>query len=62
MLLKTPSFAAIIKNDILDPDEEYVPSDVEILFTSIPVSENIDYIIKKFTSTKSLKMSKSKLI
>ena len=40
-------FAEMIKNDVLDPEEEYVSYDVESLFTSIPVSETIDYIIKE---------------
>ena len=41
----TPTFAEIIKNDVLDPSEEYVLYDVESLFTGIPVKETIDYII-----------------
>ena len=56
-------FAEIIKNDTLDPDEEYVSYDVESLFTSIPVSETIDYIIKEIYENKVIKpMCKSKLI
>ena len=39
-------FVEMIKNDILDPEEEYVFYDVESLFTRIPVSETIGYIIK----------------
>ena len=41
----TLTFAEIIKNDVLDPNEEYISYDVESLFTSIPVKETIDYII-----------------
>ena len=56
-------FAEMIKNDILDPEEEYVSYDVESLFPSIPVSETIDYIIKKIYEDKVIKpMCKSKLI
>ena len=64
MLLKTLSlFAEIIKNDTLDPDEEYVSYVVESLFTSIPVIETIDYIIKEIYENKVIKpMCKSKLI
>ena len=53
----------MIKNDILDPEEEYVSYDVESLFTSILVSETIDYIIKEIYENKVIKpMCKSKLI
>ena len=56
-------FAEMIKYDILDPEEEYVSYDVESLFTSIPVSETIDYIIKEIYENKVIKpMCKSKLI
>ena len=59
----TLSFAEIIKNDTSDPDEEYVSYDVESLFTSIPVSETIDYVIKEIYENKVIKpMYKSKLI
>ena len=33
----TRTFAEIIKDDVLDPNEEYVSYDVESLFVSIPV-------------------------
>ena len=39
-------FAEIIKSYILDPDEKYVSYNLEGLFTSIPVSETINYIIR----------------
>ena len=56
-------FAKIIKNDILDPEEEYVSYDVESLFTSIPISETSGYIIKEIYENKVVKqMCKSKLI
>ena len=56
-------FAEISKNDKLDPDEEYVSYDVESLFTSIRVSETINYIIKEIYENKVIKpMCKSKLI
>ena len=54
MLLKT-LFAEIIKNDIFDPDEEYVSYDVESLFTSMQVSETIDYTVKPVLKTISIK-------
>ena len=38
----TLAFAEIIKNDVLDPTEDYVSYHVESLFTSIPVKETID--------------------
>ena len=41
----TLTFAEIIKNDVLDPNEEYVSYSVESLLTSIPVKETIGYII-----------------
>ena len=57
------SFAELIKNDILDPEEEYVSQDMESLFASIPVTEIIDYIIKQIYENKVIKpMCKSKLI
>ena len=37
------SFSEMIKNDILDPDKEYVFYDVESLFTNAPVIEIIVY-------------------
>ena len=53
----------MIKNDILDPEEEYVSYDVESFFTSILVSETIDYIIKEIYENKVVQpMCKSKLI
>ena len=56
-------FAKIIRNDILDPEEEYVSYDVESLFTSIPIREAIDCIIKEIYENKVIKpMCKSKLI
>ena len=56
-------FAKMTKNGILDPEEEYVSYDVESLFTSILVSETIDYIIKEIYENKVIKpMCKSKLI
>ena len=56
-------FAGMVKNDILDPEEEYVSCDVESLLSSIPVSETIDYIIKEIYENKIIKpMSKRKLI
>ena len=56
-------FAKIIRNDILDPEEEYVSYDVESLFTSIPVREAINCIIKEIYENKVIKpMCKSKLI
>ena len=39
-------FAEIIKSYILDPDEKYVSYNLEGLFTSIPVSETISYIVR----------------
>ena len=48
----TLTFAEIIKNDVLDPDEEYVSYDAESLFTSIPVKETIDYIITEIYDNK----------
>ena len=39
-------FAEIIKNYILDPDEEYVSYNLQGLFTSIPVSKTINYIVR----------------
>ena len=59
----TLTFAEIIKNDVLDPKEEYVSYDVESLFTSIPVKETIDYIITEICDNKVIeRMCKSKLI
>ena len=53
--------AKIIKHDILNSDEEYVTYDVESLFTSIPASDTIDYIIKEIYENKVIKpMCKSK--
>ena len=45
LIKDTLTFAEIIKNDVLDPNEEYVSYSVESLLTSIPVKETIDYII-----------------
>ena len=39
-------FAEIIKSYILDLDEKYVSYNLEGLFTSIPVSETINYIVR----------------
>ena len=39
-------FVEIIKSYILDPDEKYVSYNLEGLFTSIPVSETINYIVR----------------
>ena len=50
----THLFVEIIKNDILDPEEEYVSYNVESWFTSITVSETINISSKKFTITKLL--------
>ena len=59
----TLTFAEMIKNDVLDPKEEYVSYDVERLFTSIPVKETIDYIITEIYDNKVIQpMCKSKLI
>ena len=59
----TPTFAEIIKNDVLDPNEEYVSYDVESLFTGIPVKETIDYIITQIHDNKAIEPKcKSKLI
>ena len=56
-------FAEIIKNHTLDRDEEYMSYDVESLFTSIPVSETIDYIMKEIYENKVIKpMCKSKFV
>ena len=41
----TLTFAEIIQNYVLDPEEEYVSYDLESLFTSIPVKETIHFII-----------------
>ena len=51
VIKETPTFAEIIKNDVLDPKEEYVSYDFESLFTSIPVKEIIDYIITEIYMT-----------
>ena len=52
----TLTFAEIIKNDVLDPKEEYVSYDVESLFTSIPVKETIDYIITEIYGNKVIEL------
>ena len=63
MLRTHLTFAEIIKNDVLDPDEEYVSYVVESLFTSIPVKEKKDYIITEIYGNKVIEpMCKSKLI
>ena len=55
--------AAMIKNDVLDPDEEHVSHNVESLFTSIPVKERIDYIITEIYDNKLIEhMCKCRLI
>ena len=55
--------AEIIKNDVLDPKEEYVSYDVEGWFTSIPVKETIDYTITEIYENKVIeRMCKSKLV
>ena len=62
VITDTLLFAKIIKNDILDLKKS-VSYDVESLFTSIPVSETIDYIIKEIYENKVIKpIRKSKLI
>ena len=59
----TLTFAEIIKNDVLDPKEEYVSYDVESLFKSFPVKETIDYIITEIYDNKVIEpMGKSRLI
>ena len=59
----TLTFAKIMKNDVLDPKEEYVSYDVESLFTGIPVKETIDYITTEIYDNKVIEpMRKSKLI
>ena len=55
VIKNTLLFAEIIKNYILDPDEEHVSYDVESLFTSIPVSETMDYIIKEIYENQIIK-------
>ena len=62
MLLKALSLAEIIKNYMLDPDWEHVSYGLFIgLFTSIPVSETIKYIVKEIYENKVFKlMCKSK--
>ena len=58
----THTFAEIIKNGVLDPDEEYVSYDTESLFTRTPVNETIDYIITEIYENKVIEpMFKSKL-
>ena len=55
--------AEITEKDILDSVKEYVSYDVESLFTSIPVSETIDHIIKEIYENKLIKpICKCKLI
>ena len=55
--------AEMIKNDVLDPKEEYVSYDVEGWFTSIPVKETIDYTITEIYENKVIeRMCKSKLV
>ena len=59
----TLTITEIIKNDVLDPDEEYVWYDVERLFTSIPVNETIWLNHHRDTWHKIIEpMCKSKLI
>ena len=59
----TLTFVEIIKNDVLDPDEEYVSYDVESLFTSMPVKETIDYIMTQIYDNKVIEpMCKSILV
>ena len=59
----TLTFAEIIKNDVLDPKEEYVSYDVESLFKSFPVKETIDYIVTEIYDNKVIEpMGKSRLI
>ena len=48
----THTFAEIIKNGVLDPDEEYVSYDTDSLFTRTPVNETIDYIITEIYENK----------
>ena len=55
--------AEMIKNDVLDPKEEYVSYDVEGWFTSIPVKETIGYTITEIYENKVIeRMCKSKLV
>ena len=63
IIKNTQDFAKMLKvQPPLAEDEEYVSYDVVSLFTSIPIHDTIDYIIKKIYVEKKLTNTGTKLI
>ena len=50
----TLSFPDILRENLLDSNEEYVSYDVDSLFTSIPLGETIDFVLDEFYVRKKL--------
>ena len=48
------SFPDILRENLLDSNEEYVSYDVDSLFTSIPLGETIDFIVDEIYIGKKL--------
>ena len=48
------SFHDIFRENSLDSNEEYVPYDLDSLFTSIPLNETIDFILDEIYVRKNL--------
>ena len=51
---ETLSFPDILKENLLDSNEEYVPYVVDLVFTIIPLGETIDFILDEIYFQKKL--------
>ena len=49
VVIMTQEFPKLLQQqDPLLPNEEYVPYDVQSLFTNVPIQETIDYILMRY--------------
>ena len=63
VVIMTQEFPKLLQQqDLLLPNEEYVPYDVQSLFTNVPIQETIDYILDEIYVKNKLTKICSKLI
>ena len=63
VVIMTQEFPKLLQQqDPLLPNEEYVPYDVQSLFTNVPIQETIDYILDEIYVKNKLTKIGSKLI
>ena len=63
VVIMTQEFPKLLQQqDPLLPNEEYVPYDVQSLFTNVPIQETIDYILDEIYVKNKLTKICSKLI